>query len=97
MFALIRKVFKAALVLVTLSVVFLLGWAGNYLTSQLWHASQAVCYVQDAVVVACQREEQEDAYIWNVVAIRNEGSVYQEVILIKHKVPKNKFGYFYAF
>ena len=91
------KAIKTLTALVVLFTFFVLGWGANYLTSNLWHASESQCYVEGAVVIACQRVEGEESYTWNIVAIKNEGAISQEVIFIKHVIPKDKFGYFYAF
>lgn len=93
----LTKSLKTLVRLTLVLLIFLSGWAGNYFGSQIWHASQAVCYVDGAVVVACKRDEDENNYVWNIVAIKDEGYVSQEIIFIRHIVPKNKFGYFYAF
>ena len=88
-----RKVVR----IIFIGTVFLLGWGANYYASNLYHSSQSMCYVEGAVVIACQRNEDENNYIWNVMAVKDEGSLSQEIIVIKHVVPKEKFGYFYAF
>jgi len=103
MLAFIGKVGKAALVLLKLAFVlsvvsgfFVLGMAYQKSYSHITNWSE-LCFVPDAITVFCQREDAGDAYIWKVIALKNEGWQDQEVLVIQHRVPKNEVGFRYAF
>ena len=87
----IRKVISVFKVLLGVSVLgfsFLFGMALQANISRIHHNSQNLCYVEDAVVVACMRVEDEDYYIWKIIAVRNEGTLLEEVIKIEHRISK---------
>ena len=87
----IRKVISVFNVLLGVSVLgfsFIFGMAIQANISRIRHDSQNLCYVEDAVVIMCMRVEDEDYYIWRVMAIRNENTLSEEVIKIEHKMSK---------
>ena len=87
----IRKVisvFKVALAVSALGFTFLLGMALQANISRIYHRAESLCYVEDAVVVACMRVETEEYYIWKILAIRAEGTLSEEVIKIEHRISK---------
>lgn len=91
--AFVLRLVKIAFVAFVLTVAFILGAMFNQSTSRLWHSIQAMCYVEGAVVVACSRNEDENGYVWSIVAIKNEGRIGEEVVFITHKVGKMEYQY----
>ena len=78
-------------VVVTLFVItYLAGMATQTYVTRLHYSTQYYCFVENAVTVACQRTEEDDFYVWKIVAIKDEGMLNEEVILIQHKIPKFK-------
>ena len=89
--AFVLRVVKVGVVTSICLGLFLGGMVTNHLVSVLNYApSTQPCFVPKAVTIACLRQENKSHYNWKIVAVKNEGTLSAETIVIQYTTPKYK-------
>lgn len=84
------RLLKLVVVATIFVATYLAGMATQANLSRIHYSLQNLCYVENAVTVACQRTEDQDFYVWKIAAIKDEGMLNEEIIVIQHRIPKFK-------